>query len=65
MLCRAGVPRFAIIKRLAGEEISVIEDLISALAKLCRGERAPLEYITKGDRHLTKVTCSPYLLRVF
>lgn len=51
MLFRAAVPRHAIIKKLAGEEISGLEDLISVLSKLTRGARVPLEYITHTDRH--------------
>lgn len=55
MLFRAGVPRHAIIKKVAGEEISQLEDLISVLSKLCRGARVPLEYISYVDRHRRKV----------
>lgn len=51
MLFRAVVPRHAIIKKLAGEEISRLEDLISLLSKLARGARVPLEYISHTDRH--------------
>ncbi|KAJ4706942.1 protease Do-like 7 [Melia azedarach] len=54
MLFRAGVPRHAIIKKVAGEEISQLEDLISVLSKLCRGARVPLEYISYVDRHRRK-----------
>lgn len=54
MLFRAGVPRHAIIKKLGGVEISQLEDLISALSKLPRGARVPLEYISYMDRHRRK-----------
>ncbi|XVF20639.1 hypothetical protein REPUB_Repub12eG0018500 [Reevesia pubescens] len=54
MLFRAGVPRHAIIKKFAGEEISKLEDLISVLPKLSRGARVPLEYISYMDRHRRK-----------
>lgn len=55
MLFRAGVPRHAIIKKFAGEEISRVEDLVSVLSKLSRGTRVPLEYISYTDRHRRKV----------
>ncbi|CAK9150637.1 unnamed protein product [Ilex paraguariensis] len=54
MLFRAGVPRHAIIKKFAGEEISRLEDLILVLSKLSRGARVPLEYISYTDRHRRK-----------
>ncbi|KAM5574303.1 protease Do-like 7 [Rosa sericea] len=54
MLFRAGVPRHAIIKKLAGQEISLLEDLISVLCKLSRGARVPLEYVSYADRHRRK-----------
>ncbi|TKY56733.1 Protease Do 7 [Spatholobus suberectus] len=54
MLFRAGVPRHAIMKKIAGEEISCIEELISVLAKLSRVARVPLEYISYMDRHRRK-----------
>ncbi|KAL9263118.1 Protease Do-like 7-like protein [Drosera capensis] len=54
MLFRAGVPRHAIIKKFAGEEISSIKQLISVLSKLSRGARLPLEYVTYADRHRRK-----------
>ncbi|PWA99684.1 protease Do-like 7 [Artemisia annua] len=54
MLNRAGVPQHAIIKKLAGEDISHLEDFINALSKLSRGARVPLEYITHEDRHRQK-----------
>ncbi|GLT57239.1 hypothetical protein SLA2020_302260 [Shorea laevis] len=54
MLFRAGVPRHAIIKKFAGEEISKLEDLVSVLSKLSRGARVPLEYISYTDRHRRK-----------
>lgn len=55
MLFRAGVPRHAIIKKFAGEEILRIGDLVSVLSKLSRGTRVPLEYISYTDRHRRKV----------
>ncbi|GAB2288937.1 Protease Do-like 7 [Dionaea muscipula] len=54
MLFRAGVPRHAIIKKFAGEDMSCLEQLISVLSKLSRGARVPLEYITYADRHRSK-----------
>ncbi|CAJ1865799.1 unnamed protein product [Sphenostylis stenocarpa] len=54
MLFRAGVPRHAIIKKFAGEEISCLEELITFLSKLSRGARVPLEYISYMDRHRRK-----------
>ncbi|KHF98377.1 Protease Do-like 7 [Gossypium arboreum] len=57
MLSRAAVPRHAIIKKLAGEEISKLEDLISVLCKLSQGSRIPLEYISYTDRHRRKCGC--------
>ncbi|CAN0913740.1 Protease Do-like 7 [Linum grandiflorum] len=54
MLFRAGIPRYAIIKKFAGEEISCIDELIAVLSKLSRGGRVPLEYISYTDRHRRK-----------
>ncbi|XP_065849796.1 protease Do-like 7 isoform X2 [Euphorbia lathyris] len=54
MLFRAGVPRHAIIKKFAGEEISHLDELISVLSKLSRGARVPLEYLSYTDRHRRK-----------
>ncbi|XP_043703011.1 protease Do-like 7 isoform X2 [Telopea speciosissima] len=54
MLYRAGVPRHAIIKKLAGEEISTLDGLILVLSKLSRGARVPMEYISYMDRHRSK-----------
>ncbi|KAM7529831.1 hypothetical protein LguiB_033241 [Lonicera macranthoides] len=54
MLFRAGVPRHAIIKKFAGEEILRLEDLISVLSKVSRRARVPLEYISYTDRHRRK-----------
>ncbi|KAL6507479.1 Protease Do-like 7 [Orobanche gracilis] len=54
MLLRAAVPRHAIIKKFAGEDISRIEDFISVLSRLPRGARVPLEYISYSDRHRRK-----------
>ncbi|KAK8669564.1 hypothetical protein V6N13_106990 [Hibiscus sabdariffa] len=54
ILSRAAVPRHAIIKKLAGEEISKLEDLISVLSKVPQGSRVPLEYISYTDRHRKK-----------
>lgn len=55
MLFRAGVPRHAIIKKFAGEDITKLDDFISVLSKLSRGARVPLEYISYTDRHRRKV----------
>ncbi|KAL6908133.1 hypothetical protein ACP4OV_002303 [Aristida adscensionis] len=54
MLSRASVPRHAIIKKLAGEDIAHLDDLIAVLAKLSRGSRVPLEYVKYTDRHRKK-----------
>lgn len=54
MLYRAGVPRHAIIKKFAGQEISRLEEFILVLSKLSRGARVPLEYISYTDRHRKK-----------
>lgn len=55
MLSRASVPRHAIIKKLAGEDIAHLDDLIAVLSKLSRGTRVPLEYVKYTDRHRNKV----------
>jgi len=55
MLFRAGVPRHAIIKKVANEDISSLGDLVSVLSKLSRGARVPLEYMSHTDRHRKKV----------
>jgi hypothetical protein len=55
MLSRASVPRHAIIKKLAGEDIANLDDLIAVLSKLARGSRVPLEYVKYTDRHRNKV----------
>ncbi|CAI9110593.1 OLC1v1010647C1 [Oldenlandia corymbosa var. corymbosa] len=54
MFFRAGVPRHAIIKKFAGEDISRVEDFVTVLSKLSRGARVPLEYISYADRHRRK-----------
>ncbi|KAG7580500.1 PDZ superfamily [Arabidopsis suecica] len=54
MLFRAGVPRHAIIKKVANEDISGLGDLVSVLSKLSRGARVPLEYMSHTDRHRKK-----------
>ncbi|KAF8048006.1 hypothetical protein N665_2726s0003 [Sinapis alba] len=54
MLFRAGVPRHAIIKKVANEDISCLADLISVLSKLSSGARVPLEYMSHTDRHRKK-----------
>lgn len=54
MLSRASVPRHAIIKKLAGEDIAHLDDLITVLSKLSRGSRVPLEYVKYTDRHRNK-----------
>nr|XP_034570694.1 protease Do-like 7 isoform X1 [Setaria viridis] len=53
-LSRASVPRHAIIKKLAGEDIVHLDDLIAVLSKLSRGSRVPLEYVKYTDRHRNK-----------
>lgn len=60
MLYRAGVPRHAIIKKLAGEDISRLEDFINVLSKLSKGARVPLEYIIYTDRHRRKVMAKAF-----
>jgi pro-apoptotic serine protease NMA111 len=55
MLSRSSVPRHSIIKKLAGEDIADLDDLIAVLAKLSRGARVPLEYVKYTDRHRNKV----------
>ncbi|KAG6410145.1 hypothetical protein SASPL_128195 [Salvia splendens] len=60
MLFRAGVPRHAIIKKFAGENIARLDDFISVLSKLSRGARVPLEYITYTDRHRRKILLASY-----
>ncbi|KAL2612339.1 hypothetical protein R1flu_024031 [Riccia fluitans] len=54
MLSRAGVPKHAIIKKMAGEEILKLEDFIAVYGKLARGARVPLEFLTYADRHRSK-----------
>ncbi|KAL8044748.1 hypothetical protein ABFX02_08G066000 [Erythranthe guttata] len=54
LLSRAGVPRHAVIKKFAGEDITRLEDFVSVLSKLSRGVRVPLEYISYKDRHRRK-----------
>lgn len=54
MLYRAGVPRHAIIKKLASKDISNLQDLINVLSNLSKGARVPLEYISYTDRHRRK-----------
>ncbi|CAN6895542.1 unnamed protein product [Brassica oleracea] len=54
MLFRAGVPRHAIIKKVANEDISCLADSVSVLSKLSRGARVPLEYMSHTDRHRKK-----------
>lgn len=55
LLYRAGVPRYAIIKKFAGEEIGHLEEFISVLSKLSKGARVPIEYVTYTDCHRRKV----------
>ncbi|KAM7267633.1 hypothetical protein ACFE04_009799 [Oxalis oulophora] len=54
MFLRAGVPRHAIIKKFAGEEITKVEEFISVISKLSRGARIPLEYVSYTDRYRRK-----------
>lgn len=62
MLSRAGVPRHAIIKKFAGEEIKELDKFISVLSKLSGGTRVPLEYISYTDRFRSKVDSTFVLL---
>ncbi|WJX32217.1 Protease Do-like 7 [Trifolium repens] len=55
MFFKAGVPRHAIIKKFAGEEISCLWKLISVLSKLSWGAQVPLEYISYVDIHRRKL----------
>ena len=54
MLSRAGVPKHAIIKKMAGEEIPNLECFISVFFKLSKGARVPLEFVSHADRHRSK-----------
>ncbi|CAN0896676.1 Protease Do-like 7 [Linum grandiflorum] len=51
ILERAGVPRFAIIKKFANVETPTLKDFTETLLKLPKGARVPLEYITSNNRH--------------
>ncbi|CAN1163111.1 Protease Do-like 7 [Linum perenne] len=53
ILERAGVPRFAIIKKLSSVETPTMKEFIETLHKLPKGARVPLEYITYNRRHKT------------
>lgn len=53
------MPRHAIIKKFAGEDITKLDDFIAVLSKLSRGARVPLEYISYTDRHRRKVLLVP------
>ncbi|XP_051189448.1 protease Do-like 7 [Lolium perenne] len=54
MLSRASVPQHSIIRRFAGKDIAHLGDLISAISKLSRGAKVPLEYVIYKDRHRNK-----------
>ncbi|KAG0612336.1 hypothetical protein M758_6G019400 [Ceratodon purpureus] len=54
MLSRAGVPKHAIIKKMAGEDIVNLDKFISVFFKLSRGARVPLEFVSHIDRHRSK-----------
>ncbi|XP_024357766.1 protease Do-like 7 isoform X2 [Physcomitrium patens] len=54
MLSRAGVPKHAIIKKMAGEEIVNLDSFISVFFKLSKGARVPLEFVSHADRHRSK-----------
>lgn len=51
MLSRAGVPRYAIIRKLAGQETETLEDFMRVLQGLQKGSKVPIEYVTYTDRH--------------
>ncbi|CAN0924258.1 Protease Do-like 7 [Linum grandiflorum] len=55
ILERAGVPRCAIIKKLANVETPTIKEFIAILHKLPKGARVSLEYITSNHRHKTRL----------
>jgi S1-C subfamily serine protease len=54
MLGRAGVPKHAVVTSLAGKPTPDVAALARALRALEHGARAPLEYVTFGDRHRRK-----------
>ncbi|CAI7816156.1 unnamed protein product, partial [Closterium sp. NIES-54] len=54
MLSRAGVPRFAIIQKLADEDVPDLEAFLRVFAGLKAGARVPIEYVTHGERHRPK-----------
>lgn len=54
MLSRAGVPKHAIIKKMAGEEIVDLDKFIAVFFKLAKGARVPLEFVSHIDRHRSK-----------
>ncbi|KAH7291099.1 hypothetical protein KP509_29G000400 [Ceratopteris richardii] len=54
MLSRAGVPRHAIIRKLAGKDVSDVKEFLLVLLKLSKGVRVPLEFNTYTDRHRSK-----------
>ncbi|MCO5604085.1 hypothetical protein L7F22_058243 [Adiantum nelumboides] len=56
MLSRAGVPKHAIIKKLAGEDIYDVEGFLSIVLTLAKGVRVPLEFYTYTDRHRSKLS---------
>ncbi|CAI5469297.1 unnamed protein product [Closterium sp. Yama58-4] len=54
MLSRAGVPRFAIIQKLADQDVPDLDSFIRVFARLEAGARVPIEYVTHGERHRPK-----------
>ncbi|CAI5938944.1 unnamed protein product [Closterium sp. NIES-64] len=54
MLSRAGVPRFAIIQKLADQDVPDLETFLRVFARLEAGARMPIEYVTHGERHRPK-----------
>jgi S1-C subfamily serine protease len=54
MLGRAGVPKHAVVTSLAGKATPDLASFAAALRELPHGKRAPLEYVTFGDRHRRK-----------
>ena len=54
MFSRAGVPRHAIIQKLAGAETRCLEDFMDAMRKFPPGAKVPVEYVTYNEKHRPK-----------
>ncbi|CAI5504598.1 unnamed protein product [Closterium sp. Naga37s-1] len=54
MLTRAGVPRFAIIQKLANQDVPDLDAFIRVFARLQAGARVPIQYVTVEERHQAK-----------